>query len=161
MAGDVGVFSSSSSLATGWKEEENGGGGEGIYFWRVIIIGRLNVPTWFGRWQDERAWQCRSRAEPLCSSPTWVWTLEGGSSLLAVVREEHGTNTDSISAQLQKRWQIWSTTCGTLLKQKLCIHSSRWQIPNRRQMTIFLRSSSAPHHCGMLQYANRVGRMAG
>jgi hypothetical protein len=39
----------------GWKEEGTGGGGEGRESWLVIIIGRLNVPTWFGRWQDERA----------------------------------------------------------------------------------------------------------
>ena len=89
----------------GWKEEGTDGGGKGIDFWLVIIIGRLNVPTWFRGWQDERARQCRARAEPLCSSPTWVWTLEGGRSLLAVVREEQlGSSSLSAAPICQQGW---------------------------------------------------------
>ena len=89
----------------GWKEEGNGGGGEGRDSWLVIIVGRLNVPTWFGRWQDERAWQCQARTEPLYSAPTWVWTLEGGRSLLAVVREEQlGSSSLSVAPTCQQGW---------------------------------------------------------
>ena len=54
------------------RRRELGGGGDGGYFRLVIVVGRPNMPTGVGSWQDEGARQWREMTELLCSASAWA-----------------------------------------------------------------------------------------